>query len=196
MPDPLDHNAIIVHGTCSREEYYAPEHPTPGNSHWIPWLQNELSIRGIHAVAVEMPQSYMPHYPTWKREFERFDIGPRSILIGHSCGAGFLVRWLSEATSVRVGKVILVAPWFDPERTRGQDNDFFDFRMDPELAARASAITVMNSTDDMDAVQVSVSRIMEVIKGVRLVEFDAKGHFCFDDLGTVAFPELREIALG
>ena len=169
MSDMQAPNALIVHGTCSPEEYYSPDYPLPVNSHWILWLQNQLIVRGIHAVALEMPKSYMPHYPTWKREFERFNIGPTSILVGHSCGAGFLVRWLSEATSVRVGKLVLVAPWFDPEQTRGKDNDFFHFQMDQNPATHNSAITVLNSTDDMSAVQVSVERIMSTIRNVSLL---------------------------
>lgn len=33
-----------------------------------------------------------------------------------SCGAGFLLRWLSE-NSVRIAKLILVIPWLDPNKT-------------------------------------------------------------------------------
>ncbi len=37
---------------------------------------------------------YDPKYPTnsiWKKEFERFNITPQTVLVGHSCGGGFLV---------------------------------------------------------------------------------------------------------
>lgn len=92
----MKRNAILVHGTCNKEEYYSEKYPTPSNSHWFPWLSKQLIILDIPTVAVEIPDSYMPDYSVWKREFERFNINSETILIGHSCGGGFLVRWLSE----------------------------------------------------------------------------------------------------
>jgi hypothetical protein len=188
-------NAIILHGTCDEEEYYSPEYPSASNFHWLPWLSKQLLIKDIHAVTPEMPHGYMPDYAVWKREFERFDITPETILVGHSCGGGFLVRWLSENTDRQVGKVVLVAPWLDPNKTKGEDNNFFDFVIDPELVSRTQGVTVFNSDDDMQAVQVSVKQIVDIITDVKLVEFQEKGHFCFSDLGGEAFPELLEEAL-
>ncbi|MCA9361326.1 alpha/beta hydrolase [Candidatus Kaiserbacteria bacterium] len=189
-------NAIIIHGTCDKEEYYSPEYPSASNFHWLPWLVKQLLIKDIHAVTPEMPHGYMPDYTVWKREFERFDITNETILVGHSCGGGFLVRWLSENKDKKVGKVVLVAPWLDPNKTKGEDNDFFDFIMDPELVSRTQGVTVFNSDDDMEAVHKSVKQIMDTIPNIKLVGFEGKGHFCLSDLGTEAFPELLEEILG
>jgi len=188
-------NAIIVHGTCDKDEYYSDEHPSASNSHWLPWLQKQLLIRDIHAVTPEMPNSHMPDYAVWKREFERFDITPETILVGHSCGGGFLVRWLSENKDKKVGKVVLVAPWLDPNRIKGEDNDFFDFKMDAELVSRTKGVTVFNSRDDMESVHTSVKKIMDTISNIKLTEFEGKGHFCLEDMGTDAYPELLEEVL-
>lgn len=183
-------NAIIVHSTCDKEEYYSPEYPSASNFHWLPWLVKQLFIKDIHAVTPEMPHGYMPNYAVWKREFERFDIKPETVLVGHSCGGGFLVRWLSENKDKHVGKVVLVAPWLDPNKTKGEDNDFFDFVMDSELVSRTQGVTIFNSDDDMEAIHTSVKQIMDTIPDIKLVEFEGKGHFCLSDLGTEAFPEL------
>ena len=188
-------NAIIVHGTCDKEEYYSPEYPSASNFHWLPWLVKQLLIKDIHAVTPEMPHGYMPDYTVWKREFERFDSTPETILVGHSCGGGFLVRWLSENKDKRVGKVVLVAPWLDPNKTKGEDNDFFDFTMDSELVSRTQGVTIFNSDDDMQAIHTSVKQLMDTISDIKLVEFEGKGHFCLGDLGTDAFPELLEETL-
>jgi len=185
-------NAIIVHGTCNEQEYRSSDYPSLSNSHWLPWLQKQLLIRDIAAATPEIPGAYMPEYAAWAREFERFDITPETVLIGHSCGGGFLVRWLSEHPDVRVGKVVLVAPWLDPEKDKGQDNDFFDFHMDPKLVKRTGGVTIFNSDDDDVTIHTSVSRIMDAIPGIKLTEFHEKGHFCFEDLDTDAFPELLD----
>jgi hypothetical protein len=84
----------------------------------------------------------------------------------------------------------VVAPWLDPNKTKGEDNDFFNFSMDSNLVARTNGITIFNSDDDMEAVHTSVKKIMETIPNIKLVDFHEKGHFCLSDLGGEAFPEL------
>jgi hypothetical protein len=44
-------------------------------------------------------------YATWLRGVERYEITPETLLVGHSCGGGFLVRWLSGHPAVRVPRV-------------------------------------------------------------------------------------------
>ncbi len=99
----------------SRDEYYDPKRASQSNEHWLPWLQRQLLLQDILAYTPEMPKSYDPDWPVWVREFERYDIGPETILVGHSCGAGFLVKYLSLHPELTVGKVVLVAPWMDPD---------------------------------------------------------------------------------
>ncbi len=142
--------AILVHGVPGREEYYDTAQPSASNAHWFPWLQNELLVRGVAAATPEMPLAYAPEYDIWRREFERFDLRDDTILVGHSCGGGFLVRWLSEHPAVSVGPVVLVAPWLDPRREA--TTDFFDFTMDSHLPTRASEAVIFASDNDHDSV--------------------------------------------
>lgn len=185
-------NAIILHGKPDpgQEEYYNPNFPSASNSHWLPWLQKQLLIHDIAAQTPEIPNAWKPEYKTWCKEFERYGIGPETMLVGHSCGGGFLVRWLSEHPDIRVGKVILVVPWLDPDRT--DTTDFFDFTIDPGLTARTVGLVIFNSDNDFQSIQASVKMIREVIKDIKYREFHNHGHFCFEDLKTVEFSELRE----
>lgn len=183
-------NAIILHGTGSKEEYYSLDYPTASNSHWFPWLQKRLLVHDILAVTPEMPHNYNPDYDVWRTEFERYNITPETVLVGHSCGGGFLVRWLSEHPKVRVGRVVLVAPWLDTKREH--TTDFFDFKIDPTIPDRTQGVTVFNSDDDMEEVQVSVEKIITEVPGITLKEFSSHGHFCLGDMDTDAFPELVE----
>ena len=77
------------------------------DKHWLPWVKRELVARGIKTEAPLMPTPWDPDYEKFKREFEKYEVTERTVLIGHSCGGGFLVRWLSE-NDIRVGKVIKV----------------------------------------------------------------------------------------
>lgn len=186
-------NAIIVHGMPDKEEYYSPEFPACSNYHWLPWLQKQLILKDIKADTPEMPHAYLPEYEVWKKEFERFDITAQTILVGHSCGGGFLVRWLSENKEVKVGKVVLVAPWLNLEKERNLN--FFDFTIDPKLASRTESFTIFNSDNDEDYIQKSVTRLRQGIEGIVYREFKNYGHFCVGDMRSEAFPELLEVLL-
>ncbi len=182
--------AIIVHGALDTEEkQHDTKRPSPSNSHWFPWIQSQLIARDILAQTPEMPVPYEPEYTAWKKVFEYFPLNEETILIGHSCGAGFIVRYLSE-NNTKVGKVVLVAPWIDPEKELS--TEMFDFVIDENLVTKTSGITIFNSTNDISDVQETVRILTEKIKNIKVVEFQNKGHFCYSDMGTGEFPELLE----
>lgn len=188
-------NAILIHGWCTKGEYYDTTRPTASNDHWFPWLTKQLVLKDINTVSVEMPNGYYPEYDVWKRELERYDITPETILVGHSCGGGFLLRWLSES-NVKVGRVILAAPWlgygFDDEPF---DATFFEFTIDRNVASKTESLHVLYSDDDFDVIQQSVSEIRAATSGVTFTQLSGKGHFTLKSLGTDAFPELLQAVL-
>lgn len=183
-------NAIILHGRPDKEEYYSDEYPSASNSHWIPWLQKQLLMRDIATATPEILFSFEPQYELWKTEFERYNLTAETILIGHSCGGGFLVRWLSEHPDVSVGKVVLVAPWIDP--THELENDFFKFRIDPGLVTRTRGVTIFSSDNDEEPIQKSVELLSKTMSDIKVVPFHNYGHFTLGDMGTEVFPELLE----
>lgn len=183
-------NAIILHGRPGKEEYYSDRYPSSSNYHWLPWLQKQLLMRDIPAQTPEVPNAYRRYYPTWCKEFERYDITPETILVGHSLGGGFIVRWLSEHKNVNVGKVVLVAPWLDPDNI--DEDDFFDFKMDPNLASRTNGLVIFNSDNDDRDSHESVKTLADTIQGVQMREFHNYGHFTLGSMKTDKFPELLE----
>lgn len=186
-------NATIIHGRPDKDEYYSLEYPAQSNQHWIPWLQKQLQAKDIFTQTPEIPMSFRPDYEIWKKEFERFDVTPETILVGHSCGGGFLVRWLSENKNTQVGKVILVAPWLNPEdNPASETGDFFHFEIDPDLAGRTGGLSIFVSDDDDRTIQRSVEIIKSKIKGAAIREFSGHGHFTYEFMKTDKFPELLE----
>lgn len=179
--------AILIHGWSEKEQYFDPSEPAPSNAHWFPWVQRQLLLKGILAQTPEMPGEYSPHYGQWKKMFERFEINKETILIGHSCGGGFLVRWLSE-NDVNVGKVLLVAPWLDPKKEI--DPEFFNFSIDPHIVKKTKGLSIFYSTNDMETVNQSIEILKSTLLGVKFKEFHDKGHFVLGDMKTEQFPEL------
>ena len=184
--------AIIIHGMPDKKGYYNPDADAESNCHWLPWIQRQLIIKDILAQTPEMPVPYEPEYQAWKEMFERFQLDEDTILIGHSCGGGFIIRYLSE-NDIHIGKVVLVAPWIDPDKTL--TNGMFDFTIDPNIVSKTKGITIFESTNDMKSVQDSIEKLKNEIKDIKVVTFKDYGHFCYKNMNTAKFPELLEECL-
>lgn len=184
-------NAILVPGRPDKDEHYDAANPSNSESHWFSWLKRQLILKDIHAVSIEPPFPFRPRYDEWKREFERFDLTPETILVGHSCGGGFLVRYLSEHKDLRVSKVALVAPWTNPDDNPLSDTaDFFYFDIDPDFPSRTASTTIFVSDDDEPSVLQTVDILRSHVKGLDIKRYTDKGHFTRDSMGGVEFPEL------
>lgn len=182
-------NAIILHGGPSKEEYYDPAMPSMSNAHWLPWLQGRLLKVDIAAATPEVPRAFDRNWPVWQKEVERFEITADTILVGHSTGAGFFVKYLSIHPELKVDKVVLVAPWLDPDREHTK-NFFDDFEIDPNLVSRTKGVTVFYSDDDEHSVLKTVEILRHSISGITFTKFYNYGHFCIEDMQTTEFPEL------
>ncbi|GAC1387651.1 MAG: hypothetical protein NVS1B7_0180 [Candidatus Saccharimonadales bacterium] len=152
-------------------------------------------MRDIHAVAVEMPSSYYPEYVKWKKEFERYNITFDTILVGHSCGGGFLIRWLSENPNISVDKLILVAPWVGTDPDQPFDKSFFDFIWDNNLYSRLNSFIMFSSANDVKSVKNSEKIIKEKLRNLKIIELENRGHFTLHGLKTEQFPELLDACL-
>lgn len=185
-------NAILVHGTCDKDEYIDVNQPSLSNAHWFPWLQKQLLVNNIFCQTPEMPDAHTPVYEKWKKEFERFTVDENSILVGHSCGGGFLIRWLTE-NKIKINKLILVAPWLDPERSK--TTDFFNFEIDRKLLDRVNAAHLLVSKDDDKDIHDSILLIHESLPRIEIHKFENMGHFTFGQMKTDKFPELLGLML-
>jgi hypothetical protein len=185
--------AIILHGKPSKEEYLDPQCPSPSNAHWLPWLQRQLLLNGILAQTPELPEPYEPDYKKWSAVFEQFSVDADTMLVGHSCGGGFLIRWLSER-DVPVGKVALVAPWVDPTHTRARAM-FDGLDIDAELVARSGGTRLFVSSDDGEEIRATAILLQSTLKGIELQHFIGHGHFTLGDMNTELFPELLDFLL-
>lgn len=186
-------NAIILHGLADEEEYFSDKYPSGSNSHWLPWLQKQLLIKGIKADTPEVPRPFDFNYESWKREVERFDINENTILVGHSMGGGFWIRYLSEKQHLKIKRLILVAPWINPDKE--YVNDFFDFEIDSLLTSRIDQIIIFNSDDDYAIIHDSVKIISEKLSTAKIKTFHSYGHFTFGRMKTSSFPELVEVLI-
>ncbi len=176
-------NALIIHGMPSKEEFYDSNLPSSSNRQFLPWLKTKLENRGVQAETPEMPVPYNPVYEDWKAEFEKYKIDENTILVGHSCGGGFLVRWLGE-NKVKVGKVVLVEPWIDIEKEL--KTGMFDFEIDKDFPQRTEKTTIFYGEDCEPEIKLSIDKLKDTLVGADIKELPGvREHFC-----NPTFPEI------
>lgn len=185
-------NYIIVHGSNENEKA-AKLGGLENTRHWHPWIKEKLEKEG-HFVSGELyPEDWKPEYNAWKEVFEKNKINKRTILIGHSAGCGFILRWLMD-TKNRVKKVILVAPYVTDDKKAKWLKEFVNFSFNKTLNKSYDKLTVFYDKQDMPGI-VSSANLINNILSPKMIELRNHGHFTLEDMKTREFPELLSEAL-
>lgn len=179
---------ILIHGRPDSDEFTNSNIPSPSNAHWFPWLQKQLIMNDILCQAPEFPfHNEILEYDEWKSILQKFTQDSDVVLVGHSTGAGFILRYLSEGAGSIPEKVVLVAPYIDPKREDG--SGFFDFEINNDLSHRTS-FHIFSSSDDMDSIIESCKVLQDKLPGAVWHNLTDRGHFCDKD-----FPELLDVLM-
>ncbi len=178
---------IILHG-CPK----TPEQVTPHDKRWMNWLADQLNEKGFSAIAPDLPTAWQPKYAEWKEAFEKYPVTKDTILIGHSCGGAFLVRWLLETGKV-VKKLILVAPAKVPETGDDTRKDLYNFELPDKVPHIADEVVLFASNDFPHHLKSRELYIQALHP--RVIILEGKGHFLYFQTQTNEFPELLEEAL-
>ncbi len=182
-------NCIIVHGCPSDIEKSMNQETRTYDKHWIPWIKEKLISKEIKVEVPLMPEPWKAVYFKWKEEFNKLDVNKKTILVGHSCGCAFLVRWLGE-TKERIDKLILVAPWKIAE-SGGAEEGFYDYDIDVTIKERVNKVVIFTSDDEKDDGKKSAKIFGEALEG-EIIELKQHGHYTQGGMGTIEFPELLE----
>lgn len=150
-------------------------------------------ISGYNCQTPEVPKSYQAKYEDWFNTINVLPMDEDTILIGHSAGCGLFLKWLS-GNNLKINKLIMVAPWLDPEK---EDGDFMQCNLDPHLKSRIKEMHVLHSKDErVGGVNETVSIVMKQYPETSLHTFDNHGHFSLgNNMNTAAFPELLDIII-
>lgn len=178
---------IIIHGCPSNEK------DLTFNKHWIPWTKKKLIENRIEIKTPIMPSPWRPDYEEFKKEFEKQGLDENTILVGHSCGCAFLVRWLGE-TKNRILKLILVAPWKIPDKDDELTKDFYQYPIDKTIKDRVKETIIFTSDNEYEDGKKSV-KIFHKALGGEVIELKSRGHYIMRHMGTEEFPELLDVIL-
>lgn len=181
-------NAIILHGCPGSEERGIDPATRTYDKHWIPWTKEQLIANGIPTETPMMPEPWKPNYEKFKAEFEKYPVDENTILIGHSCGCAFLVRWLGESKQ-KISKLILIAPWKIPSGDDEARQKFYVYDIDDGVKDRVGEIIMFTSNDEEADGKKSVKIFHEALGG-KIIELKNHGHYTMGDMGKEELPEL------
>ena len=173
---------VILHGTLSNPD-----------SNWFPWLRSELLRQGyvVHVPRLPTPDKQSPE--NWKEQMrqEFVTIDTRTILVGHSMGAGFAM-WLLSSLARPLAATFLVCPFFGPignEEYDALNAPFFKRPYDWSRIPRYSGFTRVYAGDNDPYVPLAMSQDVADKLKKKLTIIPDGGHLNAES-GFTTFPRL------
>lgn len=186
-------NCIIIHGCPSNPERAMNPETRSYDKHWIPWTKKKLEELGVATQTPLLPEPWAPDYGKFKVEFEKCHVDENTVLVGHSCGCAFLVRWLGDSEA-KITKLILVAPWKIPDEGDAGREAFYNYPIDESIKDRVGEIVMFTADNEEDDGKKSLKMFHNVLGG-KIIELPGHGHYVLDEMGTEKFPDLVDIIL-
>ncbi|MCR4918138.1 MAG: alpha/beta hydrolase [Alphaproteobacteria bacterium] len=179
-------NAVFCHGVLPPDFDWNQKIYNSTKS-WKEWLQFVLEAK--HDIIMQIPKfphahTFLMKYDEWAEIMERQQIDSGTILIGHSAGGGFILKYMALHPKLKVKQILLVAPWIDT----GHVNKFgfyADFDMRGVVQQSVDGIDLLVSDNDILEMEKSRDKIVADIPSIRTHVFPGYGHF--------VLPELPEI---
>lgn len=139
-------------------------------------------------ITPHMPSKHNAKYLEWKIWFEKFlpFLQDNVILVGHSLGAIFLVKYLSENTfSKKIKAVFLIAAPYDDDASDYSLADFVLPKSLEQFEKQSGKIFLYHSKDDPVVNFEDFEKYAKALPNATQIIFIDKGHF-----NQETFPEL------
>ncbi len=176
-------NAFIFHGTAGSPE---------GN--WFPWAKRQLEAKGIATVVPRFPTPEGESLYAWfdVLDAQEQQIGPDSLLIGHSKGGMFLLKVLERLSEPVDTAVFVSAPiGVKPILYYDTDKKFSNFEFDWDKIRQGAKRFVVFHSDDDPYVSMANGEQLAKELGTQLTFIPSAGHINAES-GYTEFPQLLE----
>ena len=138
-----------------------------------------------------MPTPYAPVYDEWVDVITPFVHDNVKVIVAHSAGCGFLLKWLSAHKDIALDALVLVAPYTDPF---GKYGDFLSGEWDENLMSRIGGMHLLYADNEfVPGVKESVDAILDMYPSADLHRFEQGGHFIESYMESNEFDDLWDI---
>ena len=188
---------VVIHGGDTFENYekYLAflrdyeidiERYKSNKSDWKPWLREKLG-EDYEVILPVMPNKTNAVFNEWKIWFEKLVpfLGDEIILIGHSLGVSFLVKYLSENKfPKKIKGVFLISGVFDGD---AEGYPLASFALPQKLNLQTENIYLYHSKDDPVVEFVALEKFSAALPSANPKVFEDRKHFNQEE-----FPELAQ----
>ena len=186
---------MVIHGgdTFATEEEYMKflmnyelsiERYVTGIDDWKPWLREKLGEK-YEVILPMMPNKTNARFEEWKIWIEKFVpyLNDEVILVGHSLGASFLAKYLSENKfPKKIGAAMLVSGVYDKD---SEGYSLLSFALPAKLDLQTEKIFIYHSKDDPVVPFEEAEKFKEALPNAVLRAFEDRKH-----INQPEFPEL------
>jgi uncharacterized protein len=157
---------------------------------WLNTIDTALG-KGFDVFTPKMPSSDNAQYAHWESWFSRImaALDRPVVLVGHSLGAMFLVKYLSEQeTKHHIQGLLLVSGRYDDPDSIYERTSFTLQGDVSTLTKKSDRVIFFHSTDDVVVPYESFERFRTAVPDADFLAFEGRGHFL-----DSTFPELVSV---
>ncbi len=194
---------ILIHGGETFDSYgkyltflkdiavFDPQKELDKNKRWSRSLGDKLS-NNFEFIRPTMPNKYNAKYTEWKIWFEKVLNYAKDnfILIGHSLGGTFLIKYLSEnEIDKKIERLFLVSSALNDSKSGEYQLDTFAINKSlvASLTQKADEIVLIHSKNDTVVPFEDFEELTQLLPDANTMIFNDRGHFLQNE-----FPELVE----
>lgn len=190
---------LLIHGGDTYESYEAFLQALKGKSVHLEWIasrrdwKNELQSQlgeGFVVYTPQMPNKQNAKYEEWEILFKKLleAVQDGVVLIGHSLGAAFLVKYLSEhQVAKQIKSLHLLGTPFDGNMESDKLVGFVRTGELSQLERQVGEIFLYHSKDDFAVPYSHFLRYQEALPSAHFRTFEDRNHFLQSEV-----PELNE----
>ncbi|MBA3047253.1 class I tRNA ligase family protein [Patescibacteria group bacterium] len=184
-------HCLIIHGSPRCDKSKDTDYTPDNIKHWLGWLKKRLENNNYKVYNPQMPTPWEPDYQEWKKQIDKLDINENSVIVGHSAGGAFAVRWLSE-NKKKIDKLILIAAGKTITDDNKRLHNFYDFKINQNIKNRVNKIIIFVSEDEKKY-RIASAKLYQKELGGELRILKDRGHFTVTaNPINKEFPELLE----
>ncbi|PCI21280.1 hypothetical protein COB64_00150 [Candidatus Wolfebacteria bacterium] len=170
-------------------------------SHWFPWLTNELNNRDFDVISPVMPNSEVSNFDEWISALMEVTpvLNEETYFVGHSIGCLAIIHFLQK-NNKKIGGAVFVAGYFDLTdvvigREREVTEPWLQLPINFEMVRATSNkfITILSDNDEDVPLDITKEKFEKKLHAKVIVEHN-KGHFTEGD-GVTELPSVLESIL-
>lgn len=190
-------HVILLHGQDSKKKL---DRTTPQNEdHWFEWLKTELEKHNFKVDNPLIPHNWEKGFDGWEAEIDKIEITSNTILVGHSSGTAFWIKWLQKHKKL-VKALFLIAPFkINPGETKKFTPSIIDlgtFDFDPILPSLIKNGTVIFTSENDRYREFHHLPEFKTALNAKIIPLPNRGHFDLKDFPqNNQFPELLDAIL-